>query len=130
MSAVAIRELLALELSAHGAVEGENLTQRGPELPISARQAQALSMAFHELATNAVKHGALSVDNGRIDVSWRKPRFPVLKTSFTFGGAKQASASKPSRNGGVLAPTSSKRPYHVSYTEVSTEHFIAMASNA
>jgi two-component sensor histidine kinase len=70
MSAVAIRELLAQELSAHGAVEGENLTQRGPELLISARQAQALSMAFHELATNAVKHGALSVDNGCIDISW------------------------------------------------------------
>jgi two-component sensor histidine kinase len=70
MGAVSMRELLALELSAHGAVEGENLTQRGPELLITAKQAQGLSMAFHELATNAVKHGALSVDNGRIDVSW------------------------------------------------------------
>jgi two-component sensor histidine kinase len=70
-SAVAIHELLEQELSAQGAVEGENLTQRGPELLISARQTQALSMAFHELATNAVKHGALSVENGRIDVSWK-----------------------------------------------------------
>jgi two-component sensor histidine kinase len=70
-SAVAMRELLAQEMSAHGAVEGENLTQHGPELLISAKQAQALSMAFHELATNAVKHGALSVDSGRIDVSWK-----------------------------------------------------------
>jgi len=70
-SAVAMRELLSQELSAHGAVEGENLTQRGPELLISAKQAQALSMAFHELSTNAVKHGALSVDNGRIDISWK-----------------------------------------------------------
>jgi two-component sensor histidine kinase len=69
-SAVAMRELLAQEMSAHGAVEGENLSQHGPELLISAKQAQALSMAFHELATNAVKHGALSVDNGRIEVSW------------------------------------------------------------
>jgi two-component sensor histidine kinase len=70
-SSVAMRELLGQEMSAHGAIEGENLTQRGPELLISAKQAQALSMAFHELATNAVKHGALSVDNGRIDISWR-----------------------------------------------------------
>jgi two-component sensor histidine kinase len=69
-SAVAMRKLLLQELSAHGAIEGENLTESGPELLISARQAQALSMAFHELATNAVKHGALSVDNGRIGVSW------------------------------------------------------------
>jgi len=69
-SAVPMRELLAQELSAHGAVEGETLTQRGPELLISARQTQALSMVFHELATNAVKHGALSLDKGRINVSW------------------------------------------------------------
>jgi len=69
-SAIRLREVLARELSAHGAVEGQNLTQRGPELHISTNQAKALSMAFHELATNAVKHGALSVDNGRIDVSW------------------------------------------------------------
>ena len=63
-------ELLAQELMAHGAIEGENLAQHGPELLISAKQAQALSMAFHELATNAVKHGALSGDNGHIDISW------------------------------------------------------------
>jgi two-component sensor histidine kinase len=69
-SAVPMRELLAQELMAHGAIEGENLTQHGPQLLISARQAQALSMAFHELATNAVKHGALSADSGHIDISW------------------------------------------------------------
>ena len=69
-SSIPMRELLAQELSAHGAVEGENLSQHGPRLLISAKQAQFLSMAFHELATNAVKHGALSADNGRIAVSW------------------------------------------------------------
>jgi two-component sensor histidine kinase len=69
--AVDMRELLEQEMSAHGAVEGENWTQRGPELLISEKQAQSLSMAFHELATNAVKHGALSVANGRIDVHWQ-----------------------------------------------------------
>lgn len=69
--AVDIHELLEQEMSAHGAVEGDNWTQLGPELLISEKQAQALSMAFHELATNAVKHGALSAANGRIDVRWQ-----------------------------------------------------------
>jgi two-component system CheB/CheR fusion protein len=32
--------------------------------------ALAFSLAFHELTTNAVKHGALSVTTGRIDVGW------------------------------------------------------------
>jgi two-component sensor histidine kinase len=69
-SAVPVRQLLAQEMAAHGAIEGENLTQSGPVVLIDATQAQALSMAFHELATNAVKHGAFSVDNGHLSVSW------------------------------------------------------------
>jgi two-component sensor histidine kinase len=68
--AVNIRELIMEELSAQGAVEGENIVQNGPDLLIAPRQAQVLSMAFHELATNAVKHGALSVKAGRIEISW------------------------------------------------------------
>jgi two-component sensor histidine kinase len=69
-SKIDIREVLSQELSLHGAVEGENLRQRGPKILIPAKQAEVLSMAIHELATNAVKHGALSVENGQIDISW------------------------------------------------------------
>ena len=65
-----IKEILSLELSAQGAVEGENLFQRGPNISIPSRKSQLLSMAFHELATNAVKHGALSTNHGRIEVTW------------------------------------------------------------
>jgi two-component sensor histidine kinase len=65
-----LREILGQELSAQGAIEGENLIQEGPDVPLSSRQAQVLSMAFHELATNALKHGALSVPGGRIEISW------------------------------------------------------------
>jgi two-component sensor histidine kinase len=69
-SAIDIREVLSQELSVHGAVEGENLSQRGPQILLPAKQAEVLSMAIHELATNAVKHGALSKENGYIEVSW------------------------------------------------------------
>jgi PAS domain S-box-containing protein len=34
------------------------------------RAALSLALAFHELATNAAKHGALSVGSGRLDVAW------------------------------------------------------------
>jgi two-component sensor histidine kinase len=66
---VGVREILQQELSAQGAVEGQNLRYQGPEIFLSSKQAQMLAMAFHELATNAVKHGALSVESGRVDVT-------------------------------------------------------------
>ena len=49
----------------------------GPKVRLSPRQALAIGMALHELATNASKYGALSSDKGRITLTWqmcsRKP---------------------------------------------------------
>jgi PAS domain S-box-containing protein len=42
----------------------------GPPVTVEATTAQGLSIALHELATNATKHGALSVPGGRLRVSW------------------------------------------------------------
>jgi PAS domain S-box-containing protein len=41
----------------------------GDDVTIAARAATPLALVFHELATNAAKYGALSVDDGRIDLS-------------------------------------------------------------
>lgn len=43
----------------------------GPAVALPPGVAQALAMVVHELATNAVKHGALSVATGRIAIGWR-----------------------------------------------------------
>ena len=42
----------------------------GPPQPLDARTASPLALALHELVTNAVKHGALSVDAGHVDLTW------------------------------------------------------------
>lgn len=46
------------------------LETEGPDLRISPAMALSLSMAFHELCTNALKYGALSVAGGRVRISW------------------------------------------------------------
>lgn len=43
---------------------------KGPEIKLAEEAASVVSLVLHELTTNAVKHGALSVPGGRIDVSW------------------------------------------------------------
>ena len=42
----------------------------GPALQLSAKQSLALALGVHELATNAVKYGALSTDQGMVDIAW------------------------------------------------------------
>lgn len=48
------------------------ITMTGPEVQLPSRQALAFSMAFYELATNAMKYGALSVPDGRVTLSWER----------------------------------------------------------
>jgi two-component sensor histidine kinase len=43
----------------------------GPNLALSSKVTQALSLALHELTTNAAKHGALSVAEGFVQLQWR-----------------------------------------------------------
>lgn len=52
---------------------------KGAPVDISPSQALALSMALHELATNAVKHGSLSLPMGRVQIAWR-----VEENAFKF----------------------------------------------
>jgi PAS domain S-box-containing protein len=71
-----LRELVHAELAAHGDGRSEmgKVTIEGPPAAVSAGAAQALSLAIHELATNAVKYGALSRDSGRLTVTWQIER--------------------------------------------------------
>lgn len=64
-------ELLALLLAPyndHGTVSGR-LAISAPELPIGETATTTMALIVHELATNSVKYGALSVAGGRLDVS-------------------------------------------------------------
>jgi two-component sensor histidine kinase len=44
---------------------------RGPPIGVTPTAAVFYGLAFHELCANAIKHGALSSSDGRLDVSWR-----------------------------------------------------------
>ncbi|WP_161992640.1 PAS domain S-box protein [Aureimonas leprariae] len=48
----------------------------GPEVDLGPKAALTLSLIVHELATNAVKYGALSGDEGQVDVDWSVRKAP------------------------------------------------------
>lgn len=68
---VDLRSLIEDELLAHATREGRRLEMHGPALTLSPRAAETFSLAVHELTSNAVKHGALGIAEGRVIVGWR-----------------------------------------------------------
>ena len=66
---VGLREVIDRTLDTLGL--GERVTIEGVEVPLQSKEALTLTLAVHELAINAVAHGALSTPSGgRVDVSW------------------------------------------------------------
>jgi two-component sensor histidine kinase len=63
------REALGPFIAGEGG--GPRIALDGPEVTLAPNVAVTLSMAFHELATNAAKYGALSVPSGTIALRWR-----------------------------------------------------------
>lgn len=72
LKAITIGDLVRMELDALGASgAAERIAVGGPEVPLRNAIVQTLSLAIHELATNARKYGALAVADGRLSVLWR-----------------------------------------------------------
>jgi light-regulated signal transduction histidine kinase (bacteriophytochrome)/CheY-like chemotaxis protein len=65
-----LRGLIQGELVPYVGSDGRVLVMQGPGLELKPKAALAMSLAVHELATNAAKYGSMSRPHGRIDVSW------------------------------------------------------------
>ena len=67
---VEVAELVSDGLLAYAAQEGDRVLIAGPALFLRGFTAELLGLMLHELAMNAVEHGALSTPDGRIEVAW------------------------------------------------------------
>lgn len=63
--------LVADTLLAATARENDQVSIDGPQLGLQPKAAETMGLAIHELATNAVKYGALSVPEGKIAINWK-----------------------------------------------------------
>jgi two-component system CheB/CheR fusion protein len=73
----------------------------GPDVRLSPKAAVALAMVLHELATNAVKYGALSNDKGRVTIEWTvdRPDEAAPKLNFHWGEEGGPPVETPKRRG-------------------------------
>ena len=93
-----IRDVVEGALAAHRTGRGQ-ISASGPDLHLTAKQALALAVAIHELATNATKYGALS-GRGSVAVAWSdRPVGGVETFSFTWTESGGPAVTEPEKKG-------------------------------
>ena len=90
-----LQELIAHELAPHCGPELARCAVAGQEVWLPLRAALPLTMAIHELTTNAAMHGALSSPGGRLQVSWTVSDTPAGGCSASIG---VRAGARPSRH--------------------------------
>lgn len=96
-----LRELAEQAAAPYARLDGGTAFELdGPEVNVPPKTAIALALAFHELATNAGKYGALSTPEGRVRLSWRvveSPAGPRLQMEWRESGGPRV--EPPTRKG-------------------------------
>jgi two-component sensor histidine kinase len=94
-----ITTVIESALAPHQGALGEIRTE-GPPLKLPARQALTLTMCIHELATNAMKYGALSQPGGEVTIRWQiEPMRGEEYLRLTWSESKGPTVSSPERRG-------------------------------
>ncbi|MGU3538561.1 PAS domain-containing protein [Methylobacterium sp. A54F] len=98
---VGVTEVVRDELSAKARHESQYRVD-GPDLVLSPKAAEVLTLAVHELTTNALKFGALAAPHGRVTVRWatfERRGATWLGFDWTEDGAPRADPPVPPRRG-------------------------------
>jgi PAS domain S-box-containing protein len=97
-AAAPIEQVVEGALAPHRTKE-KRIQTSGPDVALEPRQALSLALAVHELATNATKYGALSNQDGMIDISWSNGDRQHPGFRFIWQEAGGPPVSSPSRTG-------------------------------
>ena len=93
-----LSDVLATTLAPH--LQGERIRMEGRNVYLRPRQALGLTGGVHELATNSVKYGALSVASGQVDISWTVEEIgPDTFLTLTWAERGGPDVKRPERRG-------------------------------
>jgi two-component sensor histidine kinase len=86
-SGASLRAMVERELDPYQREDGPKISIRGPDVLLPPHCTSILAMTLHELATNAVKYGALSASAGQLGVTWKTARGNRLLLTWEERGA-------------------------------------------
>ncbi|MDP3174219.1 MAG: HWE histidine kinase domain-containing protein [Phenylobacterium sp.] len=65
-----LNDVLEQALSPFGEIDGARISLQGPAITLAPETSVSVHMTVHELAVNAAKHGALTTEDGRVEIMW------------------------------------------------------------
>jgi two-component sensor histidine kinase len=87
--AVQLSEVTDITFMPYASVGENRITAKGPPVLLSRAAGTSLALCLHELATNAIKYGALSCPNGQVNFTWElssQQDNPILTIHWTESG--------------------------------------------
>jgi PAS domain S-box-containing protein len=86
-SGASLKAMVERELDPYKRPDGPKIMIKGPDVLLPPASTSILAMTLHELATNAVKYGALSQNNGQLGISWKTSRNNRLMLTWEERGS-------------------------------------------
>ena len=98
-----LKMLLAQELRQLFGDDLDESDLRGPDIELNEVAAQAFGLAFHELATNALKYGSALSEDGKLDIWWRIERDQGKREALVFSWQERSSTPLGEQKSNALA---------------------------
>jgi two-component system CheB/CheR fusion protein len=98
-SGARLEKIVELELQPYTDPKGQRAKFIGDDVPLNPKQMLSLALAFHELATNAAKYGALSREGGTVTVRSRRRADDVVEIHWEEEGGPMVPDPDQTRSG-------------------------------
>ncbi|WP_309086558.1 HWE histidine kinase domain-containing protein [Chelativorans sp.] len=102
-------ELIDVIMRPHCSGQAARYSLGGPAIPCSDKAVDGLALVTHELATNAAKYGALSTEDGHVEIGWQSRGDLVVLTWTERGGPPVQNRPEVSGHGSRLIHTTVTR---------------------
>lgn len=91
-----MHEVIKTAIAPYDDPQDQRFTIQGKPFVICATAVLPIIMTINELCTNAIKHGSLSIGEGRVDIKFRaEPEADLFKLSWVESGGSTVGAAKP-----------------------------------